>query len=142
MIKVNTAIATAERRLNDEMAKVVEGIQNEYRAAQAHEQALTVALEDQKREVLDLNQKSIGYSALQRDAASTQQMFETVRQRAKETELSGELQSNNAKILDTAEVPSAPDLAAEPVESDTRDPRRRLHRGWPSIRSRVPESTD
>ena len=61
---------------------------------------MLTALEDQKREVLELSQKSIGFSALQRDAASTQQMFETVRQRVKETELSGELQSNNAKILD------------------------------------------
>ena len=108
MIKVNTAIANAERQLKDEMAKVVEGVQNDYRAAQTKEQGLVAALEEQKREVLELNQKSIGYSALQRDAASTQQMFEAVRQRVKETELSGELQSNNAKILDAAEVPRGP----------------------------------
>ena len=58
--------------------------------------------------MLELSQKSIGFSALQRDAASTQQMFDTVRQRVKETELSGGLQSNNAKILDRAEIPRAP----------------------------------
>jgi polysaccharide biosynthesis transport protein len=107
MIRISTAIANAERRLSDEMAKVVDGIQNDYKTAQSNEQSLTAALEDQKREVLELNQKSIAYGALQRDAASTQQMFETVRQRVKETELSGELQSNNAKILDAAEVPRA-----------------------------------
>ena len=66
------------------------------------------ALESQKREVLELSQKSIGFNALQRDAASTQQMFDTVLQRVKETELSGELQTNNAKILDRAEVPRVP----------------------------------
>ena len=108
MIRVNTVIANAERRLNEEMAKVVEGVQNEYRAAQANDQGLTAALEEQKREVQKLSQQSIEYSALQRDAASTQQMFEAVRQRVKETELSGELQSNTAKILDVAEVPRAP----------------------------------
>ena len=59
---------------------------------------------------MNLNQKSVGFGALQRDAASTQQMFETVRQRVKETELAGELQSNNAKVLDMAEVPGAPVL--------------------------------
>jgi polysaccharide biosynthesis transport protein len=105
MIKVNTALAAAERRLNDEMTKVVEGVENEYRTAQSNERALVNALEEQKREVLELNEKLIGYGALERDTASTQQMFEAVRQRVKETELSGELQSNNAKILDTAEVP-------------------------------------
>ena len=105
MIKINTSIASAERRLKDEMAKITEGIENDYIAVQARERAMTQALETQKREVLELSQKSIGFSALQRDAASTQQMFETVLQRVKETELSGGLQSNNAKILDRAEVP-------------------------------------
>jgi polysaccharide biosynthesis transport protein len=105
MIKVNTAIEAAERRLNGEMAKVVETVKNDYKAAQARDQGLRAALEDQKREVLALNQKSIGYSALQRDAASTHQIFESVLQRVKETDLSGQLQTNNARILDTAEVP-------------------------------------
>ena len=105
MIKLNTAIETSERRLNEEMAKVVSGIENEYRTAAAKEQSLAAALEGQKREVLNLSQKSIGYSELQRDAASTEQMFQTVLQRAKEAELQGELLSTNAKILDQAEVP-------------------------------------
>jgi capsular exopolysaccharide synthesis family protein len=108
MIKVTTSIAGTEHRLNDEISKIVEGIENDYRGAQAREKAMAEALEVQKREVLELSQKSIGFNALQRDAASTQQMFDTVLQRVKETELSGELQTNNAKILDRAEVPRVP----------------------------------
>ncbi len=57
---------------------------------------------------MKLNEKSIEFGALQRDAASTQQMFEAVRQRVKETELAADLQSNNARILDVAEVPRTP----------------------------------
>jgi capsular exopolysaccharide synthesis family protein len=108
MIKVNMAVATAERRLHDEMAKIVDGVENDYRAALAKEQALSVALEDQKREVLKLNGKAIGYSALQRDNANTQQLLQTVAQRAKEAELSVESHTTNAKILDHAEEPRAP----------------------------------
>jgi capsular exopolysaccharide synthesis family protein len=108
MIRVNTSIENARRRLRDEMAKVVDGIQNDYHAAQAKEQALTASLEEQKRQVVALNEKAIGFGALQRDATSVQQMFDTVMQRAKEAELSAELQSNNAKILDTADVPRGP----------------------------------
>jgi len=108
MIKATAALDAAERRLREEMTKVVDGIQNEYKAAESNEQSLTAALEAQKQEVLDLNEKLIGYGVLQRDAASTQQMFEAVRQRVKETELSGELQSNNAKVLDAADIPRAP----------------------------------
>ena len=108
MIKVNGSIEAAERRLNGEMAKVVETVKNDYKAAQTREEGLRAALEDQKREVLQLNQKSIGYNALQRDATSTQQIFESVLQRVKETDISGQLQTNNARILDAAEVPRRP----------------------------------
>jgi succinoglycan biosynthesis transport protein ExoP len=110
MIRINTSIAAAQRRLNDEMAKIVEGIENDYIGAQSREKVMAEALESQKREVLELSQKSIGFSALQRDAASTQQMFDTVLQRVKETEITGALQTNNAKILDRAEVPRTPIL--------------------------------
>jgi succinoglycan biosynthesis transport protein ExoP len=110
MIKVNTAIEGAERRLNQEIAKVVEGIKNDYKNAQAKERGFLGALESQKQEVLDLNQKSIGYGALQRDATGTQQVFEAVLQKVKETELSGQLTVNNARILDTAVVPQYPIL--------------------------------
>jgi polysaccharide biosynthesis transport protein len=108
MVKMNSAIATSEGRLKVETDKVVEGIANDYRTAVAKERALIDALEAQKREVLSLNEQSIGYGALQRDATSTQQIFDSVLQRLKETELSGELQANNVRILDQANPPRVP----------------------------------
>jgi capsular exopolysaccharide synthesis family protein len=108
MVKVNAAIETATKRLNDEMSKIVFGVEHEYKAAEAKERSLAEALEAQKREVLQLNQASIGYTTLQRDASSNQQMFQTVLQRMKEMDLSAELQANNARILDRAEVPLLP----------------------------------
>jgi succinoglycan biosynthesis transport protein ExoP len=108
MIKINTAIENAQSRLNAEITKVVDGIQNDYRNAQAKERGLATALAMQEREVTDLNRKAIGYNALQRDASTTQQMFNTMLQRAKETEVAGELQINNVKILDVAQVPGDP----------------------------------
>src|SRR4029450_5255884 len=98
MIKVNSAIESAQRRLNQEMAKVAESIKNDYKTAQAREKGLLAALDLQKQEVLDLNQKSIGYGALQQDAAGTQQVYESVLQKVKETELSGQLTVNNGGI--------------------------------------------
>jgi capsular exopolysaccharide synthesis family protein len=108
MIKVDTAIAAAEQRLNAEIAKVVEGIRQNFRAAQANERGLLAALNEQKKEVVALNRDAIGYGALQRDAASTQQIFESTLQRVKEADLAGELRANNVRILDRAEVPRGP----------------------------------
>jgi succinoglycan biosynthesis transport protein ExoP len=108
MIKMDTAIDAAQGRLKAETDKVVASIRNDFSTAQARERALIAALDAQKREVLELNQQSIGYGALQRDAASTQQIFESVLQRLKETELSGELKANNVRIVDVADVPRVP----------------------------------
>ncbi|HWW88541.1 MAG TPA: polysaccharide biosynthesis tyrosine autokinase [Vicinamibacterales bacterium] len=108
MIKVNMSIAGSERRLQEEMNKIVEGVQNDYRASLAKEKALAAALNEQKHEVLDLGQKAIGFSALQRDNANTEHLLQEVLQRAKEAELSVETQSTNASILDRAEVPHFP----------------------------------
>ena len=105
MIRVDSAIADAQRRLDAEMRKVVDSVRNDFNTSVARERAMNDVLEQQKREVLALDQDSIGYSALQRDAASTQQLFDSVLQRVKETEVAGELQTNNTRVLDVAEVP-------------------------------------
>ena len=140
MIKVNTSIAAAERRLNEEMAKIVDGIENDYRAAQTREKGIAEALESQKREVLELSQKSIGFNALQRDAASTQQMFDTVLQRVKETELVRRPADQQRQDPRSRRDPTSADFAAKAAQSDSRPAGRRLRRDWSRVHARVPES--
>ena len=108
MVKIGLAIMTAETRIHGEVAKVVQAVRNEYLAAQAQEQSLMTALDQQKREALALNRKSIDYSALQRDAMSNRQIFESLMQRTKETGISGELKTSNIRVIDQAETPRRP----------------------------------
>ena len=108
MVKIGLAIMTAETRIQGEVAKVVQAVRNEYLAAQAQEQSLMNALDQQKREALALNRKSIDYSALQRDAMSNRQIFESLMQRTKETGISGELKTSNIRVIDQAETPRRP----------------------------------
>jgi capsular exopolysaccharide synthesis family protein len=110
MQTLEAEIAAASGKLAEETNKVVQSIRNDYDTAVARELRLAAELGQQQRAVLDLNQKAIGYDALQRDATSTQQIFETVSQRLKEAELSAELQTNNVRILDPALVPGFPIL--------------------------------
>jgi polysaccharide biosynthesis transport protein len=113
MVRVETAIANAERRLNVEIGKVVAGIRNDFLSAQANERGLMGALETQKNEVLDMNKKGIQYNALQREASSTQQMFDNLLQRVKEADVAGELETSDARLLDAAIVPMWPILPRE-----------------------------
>jgi succinoglycan biosynthesis transport protein ExoP len=108
MIKLRTAIQTAEAKLQNEIAKVVQSVRNEYQAALAQERSLTEALEAQKREALQLNRKAIDYGVLQRDVESNRQIYESLLQRAKETGVAGELKASNIRVVDPAEVPRVP----------------------------------
>jgi succinoglycan biosynthesis transport protein ExoP len=108
MIKLRSALRTAEAKLQAEVAKVVQSIGNEYRAARDQERDLLVALEQQKVEALALNRKAIEYGVLQRDSSSSRQMFEELLQRAKQTEISGELKTSNIRVVDPAALPEKP----------------------------------
>ncbi len=108
MIRVRTAIQTAEAKLEGEIAKVVQSVRNEYLAALAQERSLAEALEAQKREALQLNRKAIDYGVLQRDVESNRQIYESLLQRAKETGVAGELKASSIRVVDSAEVPRSP----------------------------------
>jgi uncharacterized protein involved in exopolysaccharide biosynthesis len=77
MVRVNSAIQVTEARLQGEIAKVVQSVRNEYLAARANERSLATAYEQQKREALDLSRKGIDDAALQREAQSNQQIYDT-----------------------------------------------------------------
>lgn len=108
MINVTLAIQAAEVKIQAEIERIIQGMRNEYEAALAEEQSLTAALDQQKREALALNRRGIEYGVLQRDAAANRQMFETLMQRTKETDVSTELKTGNIRVVDEAETPSQP----------------------------------
>jgi capsular exopolysaccharide synthesis family protein len=108
MLKLGLSIQTAEAKIQGEIAKVVQSTRNEYQAAQAQERGLIDALEQQKSDALALNRKGIDYGALQRDAASNRQIFDSLMQRTKETGIAGELKTNNIRVIDAAETPRTP----------------------------------
>jgi capsular exopolysaccharide synthesis family protein len=108
MLKINSAIASAQAKIQAEIANVVSSLHTEYKAAVAQEQSLTKALDEQKREALSMNRKAIDYGVLARDAESSRQVYNSLMQRAKETGVSGELRSSNIRIIDRAEQPRTP----------------------------------
>lgn len=108
MVKIATAIENAQAKLHAEIAKVVEAIRNDYLVAQAQERELVAALDAQKREALGLNQKGIEYAALQREATSTRQLFESLLQRVKETGVSADLRTTHIRVVEPADVPQSP----------------------------------
>lgn len=108
LIKVQSAIDLAQAKLNGEIAKVVLSVRNEYLAALAKENSLVEALNQQKADAQAMNRKAIDYSVLERDVQTSQQIYETLLQRAQETGVSTELKTSNIRIVDRAEKPQTP----------------------------------
>ncbi|MQA29572.1 MAG: polysaccharide biosynthesis tyrosine autokinase [Luteitalea sp.] len=109
LIKLRSVLRMAEGRLASEVDKIVLSLQSEYESSLAQEQSLVAALEAQKAEALALNRKGIDYGALQREATSNRQIFETLLQRARETGISGGLATtSNIQVVDSANIPRAP----------------------------------
>jgi succinoglycan biosynthesis transport protein ExoP len=108
MIKVKSAVQAANGKLSGEIAKVIEGVNSEYRAARAEEQSLQGALNAQRAEAMGQNKMNVTYSVLQREADSNRQIYESLLQQAKEAGISGERRATNVRVVDPAEVPGGP----------------------------------
>jgi len=105
---ISSQIADTQRQIDAEVDKTVAAIRSDYEAALAEEQTLSRDLEAQKSAAMDLNRKGIDYSVLQREAESNRQVYESLLQREKELRVVANSRANNVRLLDRAEVPSAP----------------------------------
>ena len=108
MIKMHSAVQSADAKLRNEMSKVVDGVKSNYQAAVAQERDLQAALDAQKNEALGLNRRGIEYGVLQREAESNRQIYESLLQRTKESDISRDMRSTNVRVVDAAEVPRGP----------------------------------
>lgn len=108
MVKLASAIASTQARLDGEIGKVVQSVRSEFLSAQAQERSLSNELETQKNDALALNRTGIEYSVLKREADSNKQIYEALMQRSKETGISGELKTSNIRVVDEAQLPRSP----------------------------------
>lgn len=108
IIKVNASIKDATRQLDQELAKAIDAIKNDYQAAVAEEQALTGSLEEQKGAAVSLGRKSVSYTVLEREAQSNRQVHESLLTREKELQVLASSRGNNVRMAEDAEVPGAP----------------------------------
>jgi capsular exopolysaccharide synthesis family protein len=108
MVKLQTAIQNVESKIGAEVAMIVESLRSDFVTAQELERSLTAALDAQKAEALALNRKEIDYGVLERDATTNRQIFQSLLQRARETGITGEMRTNNIRVVDQAQVPRTP----------------------------------
>ena len=108
MVAMESELKTLEKRKFKEIKRVINSLNNQYRVALAKENSLKASFAKQRKESLDLNQKAIQYSVLNREVASARDMYDLLIKRFKETTLTEDMRTGNIRIIDRAEVPRVP----------------------------------
>ena len=106
MLQANAELAAARENVKRQIESVVSGVTKEYEIAKANEQAIERALGQSKAEIQGLNRKEFQLGVLEREAQANKQLFDMFGNRAKETNVGGELQSTVARVIDPATVPN------------------------------------
>ncbi|GAB4489940.1 MAG: GumC family protein [Thermodesulfovibrionales bacterium] len=108
MAKTRSMMDELEKRIRAETKRIVSSVRKDYETAVKREGYLKDAFERQKKEALDLNNRSVQYQILKREAETNKELYNGLLQRLKETGVSASLTTSNIQVLDRAEVPRTP----------------------------------
>lgn len=95
-------LASARSNTQREIRTIVESVIKEYQAAVATEKSIEGQLNQSKGTIQTLNRKEIQLNALEREAATNRQLYETFLTRYGETTATRDAQTANARIVDRA----------------------------------------
>jgi capsular exopolysaccharide synthesis family protein len=107
-IALKKQIDTIQASLDRQKKNLSQNIIDSYLSAVANEKYLAQALDEQKKEVNDIAEKSIQYNILKREVDTNKQLYEGLLTRMKEATVSAGLTASNVRIVDTAQVPKVP----------------------------------
>jgi polysaccharide biosynthesis transport protein len=108
MIELNQQISEMKRSLNSEINNVVRGIQENYFAARAKEQALQAEAQKQQQAALDLKEAGVQYAVLEEEVKVNRALYESVLKRLNETNISNDIAVSNMQITQNADRPTGP----------------------------------
>jgi len=108
MVRLHEQINQIKKKMDTETRKIISSVKKDYEVALKRENQLKAAMNVQKKEALDLNERSVQYQILKREADTNKELYNGLLQRLKETGVSASLTASNIQVLDRAEVPKKP----------------------------------
>jgi polysaccharide biosynthesis transport protein len=105
-VKVRDQIEDTHRRIASEATRIVRGAENDYRVALAQEESAESALESVRRDVEELEHRSMEYDTLKRDLEASKDVSAAVLARQKEADAATDVGASNVHVIDRATVPA------------------------------------
>lgn len=107
-VAAEAQLKSARENVKRQVDSVVGSVTREYEVAVGTERALEGTLNSARGSIQNLNRKEFELGVLEREVDSNRQIYDMFMKRAKETNVSGDLQSAVARVVDTAVVPGSP----------------------------------
>jgi len=114
LAKLQAQIHELQARVAEEIQKSVASIESQFAEAQEKESELQAEMQRQRQETLNLNDAVAQYAILQRDVDTNRELYNAIMTRMKDVAVSGDIQSSNVSVINSAEVPSSPSSPNKP----------------------------
>jgi capsular exopolysaccharide synthesis family protein len=108
MVQLRAQIAELDDQINSIASGIRSGLQGQYVVALNQERSLQAQVDGLKSDVLDLQNRSIQYNILRREADTSRTLYDGLLQRYKEVGVTGGVSTNNISIVDRAQPPADP----------------------------------
>jgi polysaccharide biosynthesis transport protein len=109
---VRARLVDVRRQIDDEIARILAGVHNDYQTAVSRQNTLEAALAGLKEQFAATDQAEIKLHELERDAQANRDLFEQFLNRAKQTSAQESLQIADARIVAPALPPLKPSRPA------------------------------
>ncbi len=92
----------------NEIAQIINSMENQLKIAKAKENAIREALDEQKEQAMVIRKKAIGFNVIKREVDTNQQLFDMLLAKVKEARVTEEIDVGTVMVVDKAEVPIYP----------------------------------
>lgn len=108
MLKLKDEMKQLKSQLSAEVATVLATLKKDHALALKRENFFKAAVDDYKKQALNMSDKMVQYQILKRDADTNKELYNGILQRLKETGVNANLARSNVQVLDKADTPTVP----------------------------------
>jgi len=108
MVEIKNKMNEIDRQIKVEVGVIKDSYQNAYEALRAQEGEFQARVETLKKEVLDLQNRSVRYNILKREVDTNRTLYNDLLQRYKQVDIAGGVGANNVFLVERPGVPGAP----------------------------------
>ncbi|MFN0171190.1 MAG: GumC family protein [Bryobacteraceae bacterium] len=107
-LQVKRQIEAVQKNLEAAKNSLIRNREDLFNAARRRQEMLGAALDEQRKIVSQIAERSIQYNILKREVDTSRQLYQGLLNRMKEAEVSAGLRASNIRVVDPAETPKLP----------------------------------